>query len=328
MHKYKLEQIDIDKRDFNYSTDEIFVVLKDHIEYTEKIYNDNGVEVNLYYRLLIVCASLGYLTNEKLLNHTIDFLKTFDLIEPLKKDFQNILTEQYSEADLIKIKAIYFSLTSLYRLHIKNLKFPKSIKPIGLDINLKNRIIEHNLNEVINSIRKNNLIQFKKDISTMPTNEQKSKINKWVRSALDVGYSYDTKMFKDQVKHLKAINEHLVELEVLQQIKTVKTKKLKKTLFDFIHNVDDKKGFIMGLKNAFPTEQGKSIKAIVLKLNDDKILIYGTKEFKQLFEELEKYFCRNIGSYNSIQNVKVIDKETTETVSKKLNPLIIKYTTT
>jgi hypothetical protein len=110
-----------------------------------------------------------------------------------------------------------------------------------------------------------------------------------------------------------------------QQPETIKPKILKKTLLEFIHNVEKKEAFIQDLKITFPTEIGKSIKAIIDFLNEEQILIYGTKEFKQLFEELQNYFSRSIGSYNSVQNVKEIDKETNNTISKKLNPLIIKY---
>lgn len=104
-----------------------------------------------------------------------------------------------------------------------------------------------------------------------------------------------------------------------------KPKKLKKVLFQFIHNITDKDGFIRELKETFPTEIGKSIKAIIDILTDDKILIYGTKEFKTLYEQINLSFNRDIGTYNSVQNVKTVDKETRETIYKKLNPLIIKY---
>lgn len=123
-----------------------------------------------------------------------------------------------------------------------------------------------------------------------------------------------------------------VDTEAPQQLKTVnpdevKPKKLKKTLFEFIHNIENKEAFSQELKKTFPTERGKSIKAVIDVLTTEKILIYGTKEFKPLFEELQKYFNRDIGTYNSVQNVKTVDKETTETINKKLNPLIIKYKT-
>lgn len=106
-----------------------------------------------------------------------------------------------------------------------------------------------------------------------------------------------------------------------------KPKKLKKVLFQFIHNIENREEFIKELKETFPTEIGKSIKAIIDILTDEKILVYGTKEFKTLYDEIKLSFNRDIGSYNSIQNVKNVDKETTETVYKKLNPLIVKHKT-
>lgn len=104
-----------------------------------------------------------------------------------------------------------------------------------------------------------------------------------------------------------------------------KPKKLKKVLFQFIHNIENKEEFIKELKETFPTEIGKSIKAIIDILTDEKILVYGTKEFKTLYDEIKLSFNRDIGSYNSIQNVKIVDKETTETIYKKLNSLTVRH---
>lgn len=128
-------------------------------------------------------------------------------------------------------------------------------------------------------------------------------------------------LFYKRMLHIKS-NPKPQQTETHKPIKKVKPKK---TLLEFIHNITDKEAFLLELKNLFPTEQGKSIKAIILKLVDVEILIYGTKEFKPLFEELQKYFNRDIGTYQSINDVKTVDKETTETINKKLNPLIIKH---
>ena len=54
----------------------------------------------------------------------------------------------------------------------------------------------------------------------------------------------------------------------------VKPKKLKKTLFEFIHNIENKEAFSQELKKTFPTEIGKSIKAVIDVLTTEKILIY------------------------------------------------------
>lgn len=206
-----MEYIDIDNRDYNYSNDEIFIVLKDHIEYKEKIYNDDGDEVDLYHRLMVVCAATGYLTDGKLLNHTIDYLKIYDLIDDIKNT--GIDLSSYSEKDVMKIKAIYYSLSSLYKLNIKALKFPNSKDPIRFDIVLKDRVIEHNLSEVIKSIQKNGVNQFKVNISSMPINCQKNEINKWIRSALDISFDKDIKIFDKDIKHLEKISNYLIEIE-------------------------------------------------------------------------------------------------------------------
>lgn len=207
----ELEKIDIDNREFNYSTDGIFNVLKNYIDYEEKIYDDDGAEVNLHDRLLVVCSIMGYLTDEKLLNHTLDFLKTGDLIDDIENT--GIDLSLHSEIDVTKIKAIYYSLTSMRRLSIKYSKFPNSKNPKQLEIKLKKRVIEHNLQEVLNSIRKNSVNQFVVNISSMPINYQKNEINKWIRSALNISYDKDTKMFDEDIKHLEKISNHLVEIE-------------------------------------------------------------------------------------------------------------------
>lgn len=215
MEFVELEKIDIDNREFNYSTDGIFNVLKNYIDYEEKIYNDDGDEVNLNHRLLVVCSIMGYVKDEKLLNHTLDVLRKFDLINEIENT--GIDLSSYSENDITKIKAIYYSLTSLYNLNIKTLKFLNSKNPILLEIKLRNRIIEHNLQDVLKSLRKNNVLQFEDDVSSLAINLQKRAVDKWVRSALKVGYLNDTKIFKEEIKYLKGISNHLREPETPQQ---------------------------------------------------------------------------------------------------------------
>lgn len=99
------------------------------------------------------------------------------------------------------------------RLSIKYSKFPNSKNPKQLEIKLKKRVIEHNLQEVLNSIRKNSVNQFVVNISSMPINYQKNEINKWIRSALNISYDKDTKMFDEDIKHLEKISNHLIEIE-------------------------------------------------------------------------------------------------------------------
>lgn len=134
-------------------------------------------------------------------------------------------------------------------------------------------------------------------------------------------------IFKKYSQHKTGSQPELLHLSHASVIENDKAKKLKKVLLQFIHNIKNKEEFIQELKETFPTEIGKSIKAIIDILRDEKILVYGTKEFKNLYEEIKLNFNREIGTYNSIQNVKIVDEETTDTVRKKLTTLIIKYKT-
>ena len=114
---------------------------------------------------------------------------------------------------------------------------------------------------------------------------------------------------------------------LLSKLKQPQLTEIKKTknLEQFITNIESKQNFLKDLKETFPTEKGKSIKAIIDLLVSDNIIIYGTKEFTQLYNELKLFFDRNIGTYNSIQNVKEVDNIIIDVIQKKLNPLIIKY---
>lgn len=120
------------------------------------------------------------------------------------------------------------------------------------------------------------------------------------------------------------LQEHLKNLEPPQN----ENLNAKKTLLDFIENVNDKEVFMQDLKNTFNTEKGKSIKAILNKLEEAKIITIAPREFMQFYKELKTYFGRNIGTYPSINDPKEIEKEITDSIYSKLNPLITKHKTT
>jgi hypothetical protein len=98
-----------------------------------------------------------------------------------------------------------------------------------------------------------------------------------------------------------------------------------KDIFDFLINIDEKESFLLELKDTFKDERGKSIKAIIEILKNSDILVIREREHKTFIKSLENYFNRNIGSYQSIQDVKVIHSEISNPIFSKLNPLILKY---
>jgi hypothetical protein len=180
-------------------------------------------------------------------------------------------------------------------------------------------------------------------------------VNKNLVSELDILNFIDEKT-KNDFSKLEQLNKDLEDFEVTFMCETIwdnnpipvselfkkfkiivstklETKNIneinkQKVLFDYINNIEDKEAFLLDLKNAFPTEKGKSIKSFIDLLKNEDILIIGTKEFKHFVELLTDYFGRNIGTYNGIQNTKTIDKAISDPINTKLKPLIIKHKTT
>lgn len=110
--------------------------------------------------------------------------------------------------------------------------------------------------------------------------------------------------------------------------KTSKKRKEQKTIFEFIHNILDKDKFLNELKNTFPNEKGKSIKAIIDYLQAENIFIIQVGDYSNFVTVLKEYFDRNIGEYSAIQNVKHIDNLKKAPIEQKLEPLVTKYKTT
>lgn len=106
-----------------------------------------------------------------------------------------------------------------------------------------------------------------------------------------------------------------------------KPNEVKKELRDFIDNVVDKQKFIQDLKKLFPTEKGKTIKAIIKILIKNKIINILDRQFKEFYNCLKKDFNRNIGTYASVNDVKEFDNIFIEKIETKLNPFIIKHKT-
>jgi hypothetical protein len=141
-------------------------------------------------------------------------------------------------------------------------------------------------------------------------------------------------LFQDVINDLKELSSYKrinkeVALKELRkdQPQQKKTDKPIKTLNDYFINIDEdnKEDFYKELKVLFPTEKGKSIKVIIDELKVQNMLVIGAREFKAFHAELGKTFNRDIGTYQSIQNVKSIDKVSSEPIKIKLNSLIIKY---
>lgn len=113
----------------------------------------------------------------------------------------------------------------------------------------------------------------------------------------------------------------------ISHIKITQFKKPKKLINSYFINIieKEKKDFYTDLKEMFPNEIGKSIKAIIDILIHEGVLSIGLREYANFIAELKELFTRDIGTYQSIQNTKYIDAEIKEPIEKKLKKLIIRY---
>ncbi|MBE0674458.1 MAG: hypothetical protein IH591_07335 [Bacteroidales bacterium] len=90
-----------------------------------------------------------------------------------------------------------------------------------------------------------------------------------------------------------------------------KTKPIKRIVPNFpdwiINSPIDEKKFCHLLKNEFNSEMGLGIRYMIEGLKDLNYLTWGDRERQKLFDSLNDYFGRYLGTYNSIFREKNID---------------------
>lgn len=160
--------IDIENRNENFTDIELNEILHDHTKTTTN--NDEFAR-----QLIDFCKYISYVKDETLLNSAIEYvkknvpinLKNFDT------DFKQItVTGNFSDNDLIKIKAIYFSLIVRYEIMVIKENPPQMEPPIfDFYIDVDNKLVYYNLPFVINQIRNNFDVGFVEFTHKKPLNE-------------------------------------------------------------------------------------------------------------------------------------------------------------
>lgn len=260
--------------------------------------------------------------NEIFIISDVQLLKISDY----KREYTSRI-EQSKNLSLIinELKTIYKKSIELYNYFVTNLYHHPDKKELFVG--------EDAGQQIINSTGYYYFMNYRASFGFFEIEQDSEFMNRINSKFFKNGFRYHYKN-ENLVNFCVQLLEFIKLSEVLvEEVNKVETKpepkktKIQKTLFEFIHNVNDKDLFLADLKRTFPTEIGKSIKAIIDILTKEQIIIYGTKEFKQLYTVIKVFFNRDIGTYNGIQNVKTVDKDTTEIVYKKLNFLIIKHKT-
>lgn len=213
-----MEYIDIDNRDKKFNKNEqgqeagLFAILQ---SYTKPRTNDAGLDLNPIGQLINFCEYLSYITDANFLNSAIEYVKdqislnNFDAyFDTLKQ--QLLSKEKYSGEDLIKIKAIVFSLKA--RFEISKVYFsPPNFNLPFFYINYENRIIEHNLEFAKGIILRNNDIDYKEQIKTLSLEDAKRLYNSRIEKLEDLEHKHDTDISSKTIKYLKSNKKRLIE---------------------------------------------------------------------------------------------------------------------
>jgi hypothetical protein len=151
------------------------------------------------------------------------------------------------------------------------------------------------------------------------------KINSHVPDDISVFKEIWLFIFLENLKKILYNIEYISGLT--QQADIKKPDEVEKDLSDFIHNVKNKQEFIQNLKEMFPNEKGKRIKAMIIILQEKGIIVILDRQFKEFYKSLKKDFNRDIGTYPSINDIKVgvFDDTYLDGFRKKLIPLIKKH---
>lgn len=235
-----LEVIDINNRDRNLTNTQLNDYLKELFDCDKPYFNKYGDELNNENRFLLICRDSSYITDNDFANRIIELIKRHLNSEALNNEFEDLLVKikgkRFSVEELIKIKAITFSLLSYYELKTK-INIPPGYTAPGLTIQFddENKFIYHNLTFVENIVESKYYIAFTDHQETIPFEEAIINYNEAIRSNEEYGYNQDAYSLqflkrgkKDLVKRNKS------KIKAHQQISDSKTDEVLINEFDKI----------------------------------------------------------------------------------------------
>lgn len=197
-----------------YSNEDVFKAIKYILSPRFDIINKS--DYSSLNKLYLISSLTKNITDEKLLKNTIgllekiSFLKNiFSYLDPLDDVLNN--NPDYSESDKVKIKAIVCSI--IVDCDISNYRFTEFLKNCDvpkLNFKLKNRILEYNLSEIVEFIKRKSLAFKRNEVTELPIiKDQETEIKKMIQSMEIVDYENETDYFRDDIRHLESIKKNL-----------------------------------------------------------------------------------------------------------------------
>lgn len=206
--------IDINKRDYNYSSDEINTMIGRLLKNDFEYFAADDTELNEGNKIYVIADLIADISNKEILNKILDFLiegQTLMLSETDLFKLSNIFqAKNYSEIEKVKISSLYSSNLMTYQLLkkqyldlFKNNNFP------ALFFEIQDYVVSTNIDEIeINIKRKiiNHSINYAADL----TMEQKNTIIKEkIQSLSRLDYLNDTDFFKKDIEYLETEKKNI-----------------------------------------------------------------------------------------------------------------------
>lgn len=208
----EFDTIDID-REVEFNDVEINRILHGLIDFKNPYFTDAGIELKPLARVIKFCHYTSDITDEKLLNDAIIYIKNQHLLKNADAEFEKLkqdLDNSYSDIDLIKLKATFYSLDALFEIYIGELNPPNTPPPFPY-AKLNGRLVHHNLSSIKKTLRNKSNFELKESIKIILKNKVVELIDLRLESYRDLDYLHSTKIFTDDIEYLETVKKKLIE---------------------------------------------------------------------------------------------------------------------
>lgn len=164
-----------------------------------------------YKKKLLISDCIRGITDEQLLNPTIQFLKECGLLKnesQITNGLVNIFQKTaYSEGDKIKIKAFFYGILLEYETIISQFTEIKNQEFTVLTFDVNDRIFKCNINEIIQANKNTSQDFMANKIEALPLIERKREYNKAIRSMNKIDRNEHTSFFDSDIKHFSVLRD-------------------------------------------------------------------------------------------------------------------------
>jgi hypothetical protein len=331
---------DINTRKYNFSNDNIYLTIKHILKNDFEYFTPNDLALKGYNKLYIIADLLGEITDENLLNNSMELLCGGKALVISNVDLYRLSkilnSENHTVLNQVKISSLYYSemlihqtLKKQYASLFKKNNFPDLI------FNVMGNKISINSDEIQSFVKRKCIDNATIYNDNLTLDENRTNIKIIIKSFSKSDYVNGTKSFKKDIKYLKRKKQEIESESKHGIAQPIPAKKTEKTLLDFISNVQEKEAFLDDLKSTFNTESGIDFKIMIELLKEQGIFIIGEREFFPFYRCVAKVFDRNIGTraglndfYKHTPDDQTYYNKNIKIIKNKLNPLVTKHKVT